>query len=418
MTTKVVPASTPERVQRTYFVLLLFNTLASSFIWGVNTIFLLDAGLSNFEAFAANAFFTAGQVLFEVPTGVVADTMGRRISYLLGAFTLSASTGMYLWLWYISAPFWMWAVVSMLLGLGFTFFSGAVEAWLVDALHFTNFKGSLDSVFAKGQVVGGIAMLTGSLSGGFIAQATNISVPFILRSTFLAITFVIAFIFMKDLGFTPTRGKSPVNDIKHILDNSIQYGFKNPPVKWVMLAAIPTTGISFYVFYALQPYLLQVYGDEKAYGIAGLVAALVAGAQIAGGMAASNIRGIFQRRTSLLFVNTLFNVIILLLIGLVLNFWGILILVFLWGLIFAATLPTRQAYINDLIPSAQRATVLSFDNLLGSSGGIVIQPLLGRVADLASYATSFMVGAAVQALAVPFFLLARREKVKSDFIHN
>ena len=56
--------------------LLLGNTLAASLIWGINTIFLLDAGLSNLEAFAANAFFTAGMVMFEVPTGIVADMWG------------------------------------------------------------------------------------------------------------------------------------------------------------------------------------------------------------------------------------------------------------------------------------------------------------------------------------------------------
>jgi MFS family permease len=44
--------------------------------------------LTNFEAFAANAFFTAGMVIFEIPTGVVADTVGRRTSYLLGTVTL------------------------------------------------------------------------------------------------------------------------------------------------------------------------------------------------------------------------------------------------------------------------------------------------------------------------------------------
>ena len=72
-------------VERTYLVLTLLTTLASSFIWGINTIFLLDAGLNNAEAFAANAFFTAGMVIFEIPTGVVADTRGRQFSYVLGA---------------------------------------------------------------------------------------------------------------------------------------------------------------------------------------------------------------------------------------------------------------------------------------------------------------------------------------------
>ena len=69
-----------RQVQRVYLTLLLGNTLAASFIWGINTLFLLDAGLTNTEAFAANAFFTGGMMLFEIPTGVVADTWGRRVS--------------------------------------------------------------------------------------------------------------------------------------------------------------------------------------------------------------------------------------------------------------------------------------------------------------------------------------------------
>src|SRR4029077_5342108 len=155
---------TPRSIQRTYLVLLLGNTLAASLIWGINTIFLLNAGLSNLEAFAANAFFTAGMVLFEVPTGVVADSVGRRESYVAGTLTLALSTLLYVGLWRIEAPFWAWAIVSILIGLGFTFFSGAVEAWLVDALTATGFQGELDHVFARGQVVSGVAMLTGSVA--------------------------------------------------------------------------------------------------------------------------------------------------------------------------------------------------------------------------------------------------------------
>src|SRR3954471_8603755 len=130
---------TARAVQRTYLLLTLGNTLAASFIWGINTIFLLDAGLTNLQAFGANAFFTAGMVLFEVPTGIVADTLGRRASYLLGTLTLAGSTLLYVLLWQIKGPFWAWALVSVLIGLGFTFFSGAVDAWLVDALAATGF---------------------------------------------------------------------------------------------------------------------------------------------------------------------------------------------------------------------------------------------------------------------------------------
>src|SRR5690242_925607 len=148
---------------------MLGNTIAASLIWGINTIFLLDAGLSNFEAFAANAAFTAGMVLFEIPTGIVADTVGRRASYLLGTVTLALSTLFYVALWQAHGPFWLWVAASVLIGLGFTFFSGAVEAWLVDALTATGYEGTLDRVFGRGQVVAGAGMLVGSVAGGWIA---------------------------------------------------------------------------------------------------------------------------------------------------------------------------------------------------------------------------------------------------------
>src|SRR5437868_9155398 len=107
--------SKARRIVRTYVSLTLLSTFASSFIWGINTLFLLDAGLTITEAFAANAFFTAGEVIFEIPTGIVADTMGRRLSFLLGSATLFISTLLYLWLWRIHGSFWTWAIVSMLL---------------------------------------------------------------------------------------------------------------------------------------------------------------------------------------------------------------------------------------------------------------------------------------------------------------
>ena len=217
-----------KQVQRTYLFLTLLSTLSASFIWGINTLFLLDAGLSNAEAFAANAFFTGGMVVFEVPTGVVADTWGRRTSYLLGAATLLVSTLLYLWMWRTHAPLWGWAIASVLLGLGFTFFSGATEAWLVDALTFTGVKDSLQSVLARGQVVGGAAMLGGSLLGGVVAQATNLGVPYIMRSVMLGLTLVAALVWMKDLGFTTNRRSGLVNEVRQVLRTSIDSGWRNP----------------------------------------------------------------------------------------------------------------------------------------------------------------------------------------------
>ena len=385
-----------RRVQRVYLILLLLHTLAASFIWGINTLFLLDAGLSNAQAFAANAFFTGGLVLFEIPTGVTADVRGRRFSYLLGTLTLTLSTFLYLLMWRITAPFWAWALSSMLLGLGFTFFSGAVQAWLVDALTASGFKGHLDAVFAKGEIVEGVAMLTGSVAGGYLAQ------------------FVFAFLLMHDIGFTPKNAESPLREVKKVLAGSIAYGLGYAPVRWVMLASAFTDGVSIYAFYAMQPYLLQLYGDPNAYGIAGLAAAIVGGAQIGGGLLVPRLRRIFKRRTSLLLMATMISAVVLAAVGLIPRFWNAILLLAIWGLVFATVMPVRQAFVNRLIPSEQRATVLSFDSLIGSAGGVAFQPLLGRAADAWGYPVSYLWSAAIQAVAVPLMFLARREQAPSD----
>jgi MFS family permease len=354
---------TPRSIQRVYLVLMVGNTLASSLIWGINTIFLLDAGLSNLEAFAANAFFTAGMVLFEVPTGIVADTVGRRASYLLGTLTLSASTLLYVLLWRLQAPLWAWAIASILLGLGFTFFSGAVEAWLVDALKATGFEGELESVFGRGQVVAGAAMLLGSVAGGLIAQATSLGVPFVVRGAVLVVMFGVAFAVMRDVGFTPKSGGRPLAEMRRITAASIEYGWRAPAVKWLMLEAVFIGGVGIYTFYALQPYLLELYGDPHAYQIAGLVAAVVAGAQILGGLTAARIRRRFRRRTSALIATAGLSVLTLALIGIVESFWPVLGLTVVWG-----------------------------------------------------YGPSYVLGAGISALALPCLALSRRQNAPADTI--
>jgi MFS family permease len=407
---------TPRSIQRTYLLLMLGNTLAASFIWGINTIFLLDAGLTNLEAFAANAFFTAGMVLFEVPTGIVADTIGRRASYLFGTVTLAASTLLYVLLWQVEAPLWQWAIASMLLGLGFTFFSGAVEAWLVDALAATGFDGEIETVFGRGQIVTGAGMLTGSVAGGFVAAQTSLGAPFVLRGIVLAVMFVVAYRLMQDVGFTPQKGGRPLAEMRKIASDSIEYGWRVPAVKWLMVEALFTGGVGIYGFYALQPYLLELYGDPDAYQIAGLVAAVVAGAQILGGMAAPRIRRLFKRRTSALLVTAALSSAALAGMGVFESFAAVVALVVVWGLLFAATMPIRQAYLNGMIPSRQRATILSFDSMMTSTGGVWTQPALGRAADVWGYAPSYLIAAGISTLALPFLALSRKQNAPADTV--
>jgi predicted MFS family arabinose efflux permease len=280
----------------------------------------------------------------------------------------------------------------------------------------TGFKGELEAVFGRGQMVSGAAMLIGSVAGGFVAQQTSLGVPFVLRGLILAVMFAVAFRLMHDVGFSPAKGGRPLGEMRKIASASIDHGWRVPAVKWLMVESLLVGGVGFYVFYALQPYLLELYGDPDAYQIAGLVAAIAAGAQILGGMAAPRIRRLFERRTSALIATAGASVMTLTLMGLVESFWAVLALIVVWGLLFAATMPIRQTYLNGMIPSQQRATILSFDSLMASTGGVWSQPALGRAADVWGYAPSYLVSAGISALAVPTLALSRREDAAADMV--
>jgi len=104
-------------------------------------------------------------------------------------------------------------------------------------LHFTEFKAILTVSLPKDKIVGGVAMLTGSVAGGFIAQISNLGVPYIFRAVFFGITFIVAFIFMKDLALPQKKKELLSNRLKELLVTSIDQGLKKPAIRWVMLTA-------------------------------------------------------------------------------------------------------------------------------------------------------------------------------------
>lgn len=185
-----------------------------------------------------------------------------------------------------------------------------------------------------------------------------------------------------------------------------------------MLSGFFLGGVSIYAFYAAQPYLLELFGDKQAIGVAGIAAAILTGTQIAGGLIVPFARRVFKLRTNILITSSLLTVTALVLIGFVMNFYIAIAMLVLWALAFSATQPVRKAFINSLIPSKQRATVLSFDSMVDSSGGVVFQPMLGRVADISGYATSYVVSGVISFLSVPLLIAARAEHVKGDLIDN
>jgi len=390
-----------------YYTLAGLYTLSAAAIWGVNTLFLLDAGLSFFEVFVANAAFSAGMVVFEVPTGVVADTLGRRVSFLLSVAVLAVTTLLYVALAQVGAGVVAFAAVSVAMGLGFTFYSGAMEAWLVDALAATGYRGVLDHVFARGYQVTGAAMLVGTVGGGLLGQV-DLSLPYVVRSALLVVVFVLAYALMHDLGFTPRRVTAAElpSEIARNAKAGVEFGWSQRPLRLLMLASFVQVGFFTWAFYASQPYLLDLL-ESDAVWIAGLVAAGVALSMIAGNQVVDVASRYCGRRTTLLLAAAALQTCAAIVLGITGSFWVALpaLLVVTAGV--GVTSPVRQAYLHQLVPTEQRATVVSFDSMVSNVGGVGGQVGLGALGEARSIGGAFVAGGVATAAALPLLRKVR-----------
>lgn len=405
---------TSKRIIRTYLVLAGLYTLATSIIWGVNTLFLLEAGLTIFQVFLANAVFTASMAVFEIPTGVLADTLGRRVSFLLSLATLCVGTLGYVGAAYLGGGILLFGLMSAILGLGYTFYSGAMEAWLVDALKDTGYGGKLDSVFARGSIVSGVSMLVGTVGGGFLGTV-NLGLPFIGRAALLALVFAMAYFSMFDMGFSPRVIKISEypSEIRRVAIASINFGWNRTSIRLLMIGSFIQGLFYAWGFYAWQPYFLELLGQDLPW-VSGLIAALVALATIGGNYLVEWFTRFCGRRTTLLLWAVAVQSVAAVGVGLANSFW---MAVAFYLLVMGATgvwMPVRQAYLHQVAPSEQRATVVSFDSLFTSLGSAFGQTGLGRVAQLRSIATGYIIGGLVSLLAVPVMLSIRKLDEPAD----
>ena len=407
---------TPERVIRSYLTISALFTLSASLIWGINTLFLLDAGLSIFEVFVANAAFTAAMAFLEIPTGVVADTRGRRASFLLSALTLALGTLAYVGVAAIEGGLLLFCLAGIILGLGYTFYSGAVEAWLVDALKATGYQHELDGVFAKSSIVSSIAMILGTVGGGFLGQL-DLSLPYVVRTALILMAFGVGLRTMHDVGFVPrtVRMRGISGEMKKVARAGMSYGWNKPAVRLLLLQSFVTWSFFAWAWYAWQPYFLDLYGSNAVW-LSGVIAAFFAGAGIAGNALVGRLAKPGRRRTTILLGASTASTALLVATGLIQSFWITVPIFLLAGVAGGLLQPVRQTYLHQSIPTTERATLVSFDSLVGNVGSVGGQTGLGYLSQAQSIPAGFVVGGLFTVLAIPLFGRLRALEEPADVI--
>ncbi len=399
---------TSRGIIRTYLGIAASTTLAQSLIWGVNTLFLLSVGLDIYQVMLVNAAYTVSQAFFEVPTGVVADTVGRRVSYLLAVGIIMVSTLLYLWFGLAGLGVWPFALASALLGLGYTFYTGAVDAWMVDALHSVDYRGKLEPVFARYGMVFGIFMLIGTTAGGFLGQV-DLWIPYALRAAILVPAFLLGLLVMRDLGFKgrPLTASSFAHETRRIARAGVIFGLGDRTVRFIMFASLVQGVFFMYGFYSWQKYFLDLLGQDLVW-VTGVIAALVGLTQILGNALVGRITARWPDRGRILMVSAGVSTAAIVGAALVQDFWIAVPLYLVSALAFGVSFPVKQGWLNARIPSQQRATIISLDALFGDAGSTVGQVGLGWLSQTFSIPLAWLVGGAAQIVQVPLYGAARR----------
>lgn len=199
-----VPVSFVKRTIILYYLTRFLLTLM--FLMPVITLFFQkEIGLTAGEVFVVEGVFSAMLILMEVPSGYLADSWRRKDTLLLGVGITLIGFCVYA----IADNFWLVLLAEMILGVGFSFMSGADTALLYDTLKQHHQEQKFQHIEGFSFFIGQLGTITGGLIGGYVAQY---SLRWTLYLEIIAVFFAMILIFFmieperEHHGYTSWRG--------------------------------------------------------------------------------------------------------------------------------------------------------------------------------------------------------------------
>jgi MFS family permease len=393
-----------EKIKTLYYSLTFMFALAISFFFATYVLFLSKAGLNMLQINLINACFMASCFLLEVPTGAIADSLGRKFSFVLSCFVLSLSFLVY----FVSGSFWMFILAEVIGGLGTTLYSGAFEAWMVDSIKFHEPDYDFKMVFTRSSQIDSLGVVIGSFLGAKVAQ-DNLDLPWLLSAIGMAITGIFALVVMKEMYFeNAIQEKKTFTRIVNIAQESVQYGIKNRSVFYLIILG---TLLAFLVMGPNMQWQI-LFGKQYSLKVAnlgwifvGIVAFNVFGSEIS-----ARFLGKLKNRNFSLIFSLLVVVIGLLIAGLGRELSLVMSGYFLHELARGSFQPLKQNYFNQHIPTDKRATIISFDSMIGKAGAFIGLLISGYLATIVSVQNTWIIMAMIFTIILIIFLLVFKKK--------
>lgn len=211
---------------RNYYIYSIFHELL--ILGPIIVLFLIAKGLSFTEIMILQSVAAISVVIFEVPTGALADKLGRKFSILLGAALWAVSLSIYM----LGKHFIVFMLAEIVFSLGATLKSGADGALIYDTLKVLGKTENYQRIEGFARALALYAQAVGSVVAGF-AYEVHIFLPMIISIVFMMITVIVALRFQEP----PIEGKKGPYGEKYLdqMKGSAQYIFTHEKIKAVLL---------------------------------------------------------------------------------------------------------------------------------------------------------------------------------------
>jgi len=338
------------------------------------TLFILSKGFSMQQFFIIEAAGALMALIFQIPTGAFSDRINRKWSLVIGSLINIPIIAIII----LSHSFWVVLVAMALGGLSGAFTSGADSAMLYDTAKAIGQKDNFKKINGNFKWYGGLAGAIGGIVGGILAQ---INMSYAWWAYFVASVAVL--IVQLTLKNPPKEIEENVN-YNHHVGKSLKLAFKGEAAYFVFFAAI--TWLFFSLGYWLwQPYLKSIAVPILYFGIVYAVIDVVSGFVSKHSHKIEKKIGI---KSSLLAIPLVLALSFVLQSTLIAIF-GVLFLL-IHSVISGYQGPVLEDYLHSRIPSSNRATVISVKNMINSGLFVILSPLLGRMVDLYSLRTTYL----------------------------
>jgi len=389
---------------RVYSIVRLLTSLAFGTILPVYVLYFRHYQVNLFQIGLLASIFEASILIFEMPTGLVADIYGRKISVILSAF-VSLISGIF----FIFFPFLLGFIIAEILnGVGETLRSGALEAWLVDSLKYEDKEKKIKYAFAQGTKYKSFGNLSGLILGGYLATL-NIKLVWL---PFTLIFFILSMFLISKMREEYKIEKAISHKIFPKISEMIKRSLTVLKSHKLILALLLLILFSAFSFETISQYW-QVHFSENLFlktEYFGWILAISSVITIILINKVTKLSGRLKHEVSSLVILEILFLLSLLVVALAYS--PILAVIFFILLQSFASFkePIFLDLYNKHIPSEQRATLLSFQSLVGSGGEVLAGLCIGVVALKFGLRITFGLGSAVLLLGLVLFMIFVRPK--------